>query len=99
MASRLIILWLCIAAISTLGSWYLAARARRDTLWIRIAIATVLLIACVASFLMFGDSAEKTFAAIALYFSLWSAVFATAALCAGMIVGSLIALQFTHRNS
>ncbi|KIZ32961.1 MULTISPECIES: hypothetical protein [Rhodopseudomonas] len=98
MAVRLIILWICLAAISAFGSWFLASRAPREALWVRIGIAAVLLIGCVASFLLFGNSAQKTFAAVALYFSVWSTVFVVAAASAGTVVGTLIALQFTHRK-
>jgi len=98
MAGRLIILWICIAVVSALGSWLWGGRAPRETLWIKAAVAVAVLIGCVVSFLLFGDTVEKTFAAVALYFSVWSAVYIIAALSAGMAAGSLIALQFRSRQ-
>jgi hypothetical protein len=92
MAARLIALWIVMAAISALGSWLLARRAPKPALWVRVIVAAVLLAACVASYLLFGSSLEKTFVAVAGYFLLWAGVFAVAAVAAGVAVGSLIAL-------
>jgi hypothetical protein len=85
-------IWIAIAAIFAGGAWYWGRRAHPTTLWIRVAVAAVLLAACVASYLQFGASAEKTFAGVAGYFLLWASVYGAAALCAGVIVGSLIVL-------
>jgi hypothetical protein len=92
MAARLIALWIVIALISALGSWLWARRAPRPTLWVRVAVAAVLLVACAASYMLFGASLEKTFAGVAGYFMLWAAVYGIAAVSAGVMVGSLIAL-------
>jgi hypothetical protein len=92
MAARLIILWIVLALVSALGSWFWARRALRPVLWIRVAVATVILIACVVSYIQFGASMEKTFAGAAGYFLLWAGVYGLAAVSAGVVVGSLIVL-------
>jgi hypothetical protein len=95
MAVRLIVLWIVIAAIAAVGSWLLGRRAAVPTLWARVTVAAVLLAACAASYILFGSSLEKTIAGVAGYFLLWAGVFGLAAVCAGIAIGSLLALLLT----
>lgn len=92
MAIRLIVLWVFIAAVSAWGSWYLGKRASHATCWIRIVIAGLLLTSLAVSFLQFSASVEKSLASVVLYFLVWSTAFGIAALSAGVVVGTLIAL-------
>ncbi|ABE38360.1 hypothetical protein [Rhodopseudomonas pseudopalustris] len=91
MAVRLIIFWLALAAVSGWVAWFLA-RAPRRALWVRIVIAALLLVACAASFLMYGADLEKNLGSVVLYFLVWGSVFGLSAACAGTILGTLIAL-------
>ncbi len=91
MAVRLILIWLVLAAASGWAAWYWA-RAPRRALWVRIAVAAVLLGLFAASFLTYGANLEKNLGSVILYFLVWGSVFGLSAACAGTIVGTLIAL-------
>ena len=88
----MIVLWLGLAAIAAVAAWLLARRAAAAVRWVRIAVAALLLALLVAAFLLFGASMEKTLASVMSYFLLWSAVYCAAAICAGTVVGTLIAV-------
>ncbi|MGX7742053.1 hypothetical protein [Rhodopseudomonas parapalustris] len=91
MAVRLIIAWMLLAAAAGWGAWFVA-RASRRALWFRVAIAALALIGFAASFWMYGDHLDKTLGAVIGYFLLWGSVFVLSGVCAGVVVGTLIAL-------
>lgn len=91
MAVRFILVWLALAAVSGWAAWY-QARAPRRALWVRIAVAAVLLGGFAAGFLMYGDHLEKTLGSVVLYFVVWGSAFGLSAVCGGIIIGTLIAL-------
>ncbi|MCG6205632.1 hypothetical protein LPW26_13355 [Rhodopseudomonas sp. HC1] len=91
MAVRFILIWLALAAVAAWAAWY-QARAPRRALWVRIAVAAVLLGGCAAGFLMYGDHLDKTIGSVVLYFLVWGSVFGLSAACGGVIIGTLIAL-------
>jgi hypothetical protein len=91
MAARLIIAWIVLAAITGWVAWYFA-RAPRAALWIRTAVAAVLLAVCAASFWQYGDHLDKTLGAVIGYFLLWGSVFGLSSVCAGIVLGTLAAL-------
>jgi hypothetical protein len=92
MAVRLIIAWVLLAVVVAWGGWFVA-RASRRALWVRVAIASIVLVGCAASFWMFGDHLDKTLGAVIGYFLLWGSVFVLSGACAGVIVGTVIALS------
>ncbi|WP_234826968.1 hypothetical protein [Rhodopseudomonas palustris] len=87
----MIIAWLVLAVAIGWGAWFVA-RASRRALWLRVAIASLLLVAFAASFWMYGDHLDKTLGAVIGYFLLWGSVFVLSSACAGVVVGTLIAL-------
>lgn len=91
MAFRLIIFWLVSAAACSAAA-FLWARLHRANLGVRLVLAGVVLIACAASFWMFGDHLDKTLGAVIGYFVLWGSVFVISAACAGIVAGTLIVL-------
>lgn len=91
MAVRLIIGWVLLAGAVGWGAWFVA-RASRQALWLRVAIAAIVLAGCAASFWMYGDHLDKTLGAVVGYFLLWGSVFVLSGACAGVVVGTLIAL-------
>jgi hypothetical protein len=91
MAFRLILIWVSLAAIASFGAW-LHARRTPSALWLRIGVAALLLVVLGGSLVASGTGVEKSLASISLYFVYVAAVFAGTGLCAGIVIGSLIAL-------
>jgi hypothetical protein len=91
MAVRFIIIWLVLAALSGWGAWFVA-RAPRRALWVRIGVAAALLVGFAAAFWMYGAELEKNLGSVILYFLVWGSVFGLSAACAGIVLGTLIAL-------
>jgi hypothetical protein len=85
-------LWIILAIAAAGGAWYAMQPAKRSGAWFWIAICAVLLIAFAASFVMLGNTADKTFLSMALYFLNWGMAAGGAAICTGVIAGLAAAL-------
>jgi hypothetical protein len=85
-------LWIILAIAAAGGAWYAMQPSRRAGAWFWIAVCAVLLIAFAASFVMLGNTADKTLLSMALYFLNWGMAAGGAAICAGVIAGFAAAL-------
>jgi hypothetical protein len=86
--------WVVLAIAAAGGAWFAMQPARRGPAWFWTAVCAVLLAAFAASFVLLGDSADKTFLSLALYFLNWGMAAGGAAICAGVIAGLSAALAF-----
>lgn len=80
-------LWIILALAAAGGAWYAMQPAKRGGAWFWIAVCAVLLVAFAASFILLGNSADKTLLSMALYFLNWGMAAGGAAICAGVIAG------------
>ncbi|WP_439924832.1 hypothetical protein [Nitrobacter sp. JJSN] len=90
----LIFVWITLAVAAAGSAWYAMQPSRRVPAWLWIAACAALLVAFAISFVMLGDSSEKTLLSIALYFLNWGMVAGGAAVCVGTIAGLSAALAF-----
>jgi hypothetical protein len=84
--------WIVLALAAAGGAWYAMQPSRRGGAWFWIAVCGVLLIAFATSFVLLGNSADKTLLSMALYFLNWGMAAGGAAICAGVIAGLAAAL-------
>ena len=89
-----ILAWIILAIAAAGGAWYAMQPQKRGGAWFWIAVCAVLLIAFAASFVMLGNTADKTFLSMALYFLNWDMAAGGAAVCTGVIAGLGAALAF-----
>ncbi|MBN9004719.1 MAG: hypothetical protein J0H40_04820 [Rhizobiales bacterium] len=87
-------LWIILAIAAAGGAWYAMEPAKRGGAWFWIAVCAGLLIAFAASFVMLGNTADKTFLSMALYFLNWGMAAGGATVCTGVIAGLAAALVF-----
>jgi len=90
----LFLVWGVLALSGAGAAWYAMRPGRRTGAWLGIALAVVLLGLFSASFVLFGSSVDKSFAAVVQYFFNWGMAAGGAAICIGAIVGLALALAF-----
>lgn len=90
----LIFVWILLAVSGAIAAWVAMRPDKRLAAWLGLALAVALLGLFAGSFILFGDSVEKSFVAMASYIFNWGMAAGGAAICAGAIVGLSLALAF-----
>ena len=81
----LVFVWILLAVSGAIAAWVAMRPDKRLAAWLGL---------FAGSFIVFGDSGEKSFVAMASYIFNWGMAAGGAAICAGAIVGLSLALAF-----
>lgn len=87
-----ILVWIVLVIAAASSAWYAMQPARRGPAWFWMAVCAVLLVAFAATYVLLGNTADKSFLSMALYFLNWGMAAGGAAICAGVIIGLSAAL-------
>ena len=87
-----ILVWIVLVIAAASSAWYAMQPARRGPAWFWMAVCAVLLVAFAATYVLLGNTADKSFLSMALYFLNWGMAAGGAAIGAGVIIGLSAAL-------